>query len=1185
MSAKLSDRYMFLEDDIMKRKLFLAAALLILSAAASYSVGIDPAPKPEYVPGEIIVKFKSSVKMSAVQLNSVKPDAANITNFTSINGILAKHKLNKLKKTFKVSDAEKIKRKFPKRTLRTDKKAKTPVLSNIHTLTFPENADIKAVIEELKKDPNVEYAEPNYINHTYAVPNDTYYNSSGAWGQSYRDMWGLQKISAEAAWNTCTGNSNIIVAVVDTGLDYNHEDIAANVWSNSDEIPGNGIDDDGNGFIDDIRGWNFAAGTNDPMDDHGHGSHCAGTIAGVGNNAKGVVGVTWSCKIMPIKGLAIEGGWDDDLANSVIYAAENGADVISNSWGPTSRRPDTQLFTDAFNYAYSLGCVLVAAAGNSNDDASYYSPANIPCVLTVAASDQNDAKCSFSNWGTVIDVAAPGGGSTYNILSLRSASGIFFNSNPQYVVGTKYGRLGGTSMACPHVAGLAALILSNKPTLTNAEVEQIIKSSTDDLGDAGFDIYFGYGRINAQKALGGLFIPPVMSQTPGNTDGNYVVSWDGASHESGIACYELQEKYSPLSFYDDLESGPGQWTLSGFSLSSARSKSGTMCAFSGNAINLNNSMVSTSSFEVTSNSNTLSFWCYYGLETGYDYAYLDVSTNKVNWSNLATYNGSQPSWQKRSYSLSSYIGQRVYVRLRYVTDSSINDGGFYVDDVCVAGSGSFSKVSDNITNKYYSFADKSGGNYEYMARARNNVGNWSGWSATMSVIVNNPDKTSPSAPVLDSIRQDPNGRLGLSWSAATDESGIARYELQSDNIGSFDDAEENTLEWRLSGFTRSTQRYNSPTHSYFSGSGNDLATYMETVSSLEISSVNALLDFWCWYDLETSYDYVYLEASTDRVNWNVLDAYNGLRASWEHHGYSLSQYNGSSVYLRFRLYSDFIVNRENFYVDDITVSDYEQIDDQIYTTNYNVNVLHPGRYSYRVRARDNNNNWSAWSNTESATVVISGYTIHDPVTNVTVFVPFTTSTIEPTITIEANADSTEDLPGPPPANRGLSGSTIDFISDISLFSGPIQITIPYSASDSDPRPYYWDPALSQWRNNGLIITGTANGLLTFTTNHLSIYGIFGSMVHDLKNTAVYPNPYKIGTPPNGVIFDNLPVGSTVRIFTIAGDLVMTGILSASTTWTWDIKNHAGNRCARGIYIYLIFSPDGKKKMGKIAIID
>ncbi len=1163
----------------MKIKIVLIAFLLAISAAAAFAA------KAEYAPGEIIVKFKPSVKMSAAQLAAAKPDPDKVTNFNSVNGILSKHKLTKVKKTFKDLDIERIKRKFPKRTFRADKKTKTPDLSNILILTFPANTDIHAVIDELKKDPKVEYAEPNYMMHAYAVPNDTYYNSSGAWGQTYKDMWGLHKISAEAAWNTSTGSSSIVVAVVDTGLDYNHEDIASNVWSNADEIAENGIDDDVNGYVDDIRGWNFAYDTNDPMDDHGHGSHCAGTIAGIGNNGMGVVGVTWSCKIMPVKGLAIDGGWDDWLANSVIYAANNGADVISNSWGPTSRRPDSQILTDAFNYAHSLGCVLVAAAGNNNDDVSYYSPANIPCALTVAASDQNDIKCSFSNWGTGIDVSAPGGGSTYNILSLRSASGSFFDSYPQYVVGTKYARLGGTSMACPHVAGLAALILSNKPTLTNDEADQIIKTNADDLGDAGFDIYYGYGRINACKALSGLFMPPVISQTPDNADGNYIVSWNGASHESGISCYELQEKCSPFSFHDNFESGSGQWAFTGFILSSARSKSGTMCAFSGDDNNLNNSIVSMSPIEITSDCNTLNFWCSYSLEDGFDYAYVDVSTNKTNWSTLGTFNGSQTSWQKKSYSLNSYAGQCVYVRFRYESDYSINLGGFYVDDISISGSGNFAKVSDTIPDTFYSFTDKSFGIYEYMVRAKNNLGNWSNWSDTMSVVVDSSDKIPPSIPVLDSIIQDGSGHLWLTWSPATDESGIACYELQSENVELFDDAEGDASKWRLSGFTRSGQRYHSPNYSYYSGTGDSLVTSMETVSSYEISSSNASISFWCWYRLEGWCDFVYLEASTNRVNWDTLDTFNEFQTTWESKVYSLSQYNGNSIYLRFRFRSDSSVALENFYFDDIALSNFEPIDDHITTNDYRFLISRPGNYSFCVRAKDNNNNWSAWSNIESATVSITGFTIHDPATNVTIFVPYTTSTIEPTVTIEVNADRKEDLPGPPPAERTLSGRSIDFISDISHFSGPIYITMPFTSSDQDPKPFYWDAGLSQWKDDGFAITEKTNDSLTFTTDHLSIYGIFDSKIYSLDNTAVYPNPYKIGDPPNGVVFDHLPIGSTVRIYTIAGALVRTAVLSGTTTWTWNVKNEAGNRCARGIYLYLIFAPDGEKTTGKIAIID
>jgi subtilisin family serine protease len=280
--------------------------------------------------------------------------------------------------------------------------------------TQASNQELKEALAALREQPEVEYAELNMIVHTQTAPNDFYYSTSGAWGQSFRDLWGLQAISAETAWDTTQGGG-VVVAVVDTGLDYNHEDIAGNVWSNDGETGldgngndkrSNGIDDDSNGLIDDWHGWDFVTtdgtpGDNNPMDDHGHGTHVSGTIAAMGNNGLGVVGVAPHAKIVLVKGLdAFGSGSTEDLANAIIYAADNGASVINNSWGGGGTTPQTLI--DAVSYAHDVkGAVVVAAAGNSNADVGKetygFYPACIRDVIAVAAVDHLNAKASFSN--------------------------------------------------------------------------------------------------------------------------------------------------------------------------------------------------------------------------------------------------------------------------------------------------------------------------------------------------------------------------------------------------------------------------------------------------------------------------------------------------------------------------------------------------------------------------------------------------------------------------------------------------------------------------------------------------------------------------------------------------------------------------------------------------------------------
>jgi subtilisin family serine protease len=351
----------------------------------------------------------------------------------------------------------------------------------------------KEILDSYQNDPNIKVVEPDYLVNILTIPDDPYYSSSGSWGQSYPDLWGIHKINSEYAWDQTVVSPSIIVADIDTGVDRNHEDLRDNMWVNTGEVPDNGIDDDGNGYVDDYYGWDWVNDDNDPMDDHGHGTHCAGTIAAVGNNSIGVVGVSPNSKIMALKFLNSGGsGYLSDAVKALRYAADMGARVSSNSWGGSGTSP---MLDDAIQYVHDQGMVVVVAAGNSNADALDFTPASSDRAITVAASDYNDAKASFSNWGQKIDVAAPG----VDILSTKAA--VCPMCNDDRTVGTYYCRVSGTSMATPHVAGLAALILSMNPDLTNEDVRQLIRTGAVDLGAQGKDRDFGYGRIDADGSV------------------------------------------------------------------------------------------------------------------------------------------------------------------------------------------------------------------------------------------------------------------------------------------------------------------------------------------------------------------------------------------------------------------------------------------------------------------------------------------------------------------------------------------------------------------------------------------------------------------------------------------------------------------------------------------------------------
>jgi subtilisin family serine protease len=485
------------------------------------------------VPGEVLVNFKEGVDPEAV-LREADIIADSIERVHSPQPAIAKFKKGlKLKKDadgwfwFRGKTYQAVGRIPDKEIFESAYAAMNPAeksLYRVHKVSLPEETDIETAIQELQAHPAVEYAEPNYLYETQMIPNDPYYHSYGTWGQAYDDLWGLKEIGCEAAWDTGQGQETV-VAVIDTGVDYNHEDLAQNIWLNEAEINGEeGVDDDGNGYVDDIRGWNFNTvigfdritgdpitkpEDNDVTDKHGHGTHCSGTVAAVGNNGLGVIGVAPMARIMAVKGLGDQGwGTNADLANAVVYAAENGADVLSNSWGGAVQ---SLTLENAFNYAQSLGSISVAAAGNKNTDMATTSPANIECVIAVSAVDHNREKAYFSNYGEILDIAGPG----VDILSLR-ADGTSLGEP----VDDRYTRAKGTSMACPHVAGALALFLGEtEGALTGEEVRVVLQESADDilspLPDTeetfpGFDTYTGYGLVNALTMLNWDLSKPVI---------------------------------------------------------------------------------------------------------------------------------------------------------------------------------------------------------------------------------------------------------------------------------------------------------------------------------------------------------------------------------------------------------------------------------------------------------------------------------------------------------------------------------------------------------------------------------------------------------------------------------------------------------------------------------------------------
>ncbi len=335
------------------------------------------------------------------------------------------------------------------------------------------------------------YVEPDYLVRTQLEPTDSAFVNGTLWGLRNLGLSGGlpgADINATNAWNLTTGDTNVIVAVIDTGINYNHLDLAAQMWRNPGEIPGNGLDDDGNGYVDDVHGINAITGSGHPLDDNDHGSHCAGTIGAAANDGNPHVGVAWQVRLMACKFLGAAGGGNtSDAIECVDYAVAKRAKILSNSWGGGGF---SQALLDAILAANTQNMLFVAAAGNDsrNTDTSPSYPATYEAdnVISVAAVNRTDGLAGFSNYGaTSVDLGAPG----VDIYSTVSGPN------------NAYDTFDGTSMACPHVAGVAALLAARYTTnITVAEMRQRLLESTTPVPALSGRTGTG-GRLNAFQAL------------------------------------------------------------------------------------------------------------------------------------------------------------------------------------------------------------------------------------------------------------------------------------------------------------------------------------------------------------------------------------------------------------------------------------------------------------------------------------------------------------------------------------------------------------------------------------------------------------------------------------------------------------------------------------------------------------
>ena len=479
----------------------------------------DASVRQEYIPGELIIKFRpAAADALEKQLRGAKtPDRLNLSR--RLDELNAKHRLHSIKPVFK--DFKQNRRRLKalhaqndtllskkdkhllRRLTRAPKAAGVPELGRIYKLEFElqPGQPLQELVEQYRASPHVEYAELNYTISTCREPNDPLFPVQ--WplentGQIYPESGKFNHppgepdadIDAAGAWNFITDASQSVVAVIDTGVDYTHRDLADNTWVNPAEANGTpGLDDDGNGYTDDIYGYDFINGDSNPKDDHGHGTHCSGIIAAVGDNELDISGVCWKARIMALKCLGADGTGDTlKAAQAVYYAVNNGADVISNSWGGfLSPGSFPKALMDAFDYAYSQGVISVASAGNKGTTYINF-PAIFDSVISVTATDSNDELAFFGNYGPYVDIAAPG----VDVLSLRAQG---------TSIGTVYNDYttidSGTSMACPHVSGAFAMVLAYYPGVAMNKARDVIFQNTDFMPPE----ICNWGRLNLQRAI------------------------------------------------------------------------------------------------------------------------------------------------------------------------------------------------------------------------------------------------------------------------------------------------------------------------------------------------------------------------------------------------------------------------------------------------------------------------------------------------------------------------------------------------------------------------------------------------------------------------------------------------------------------------------------------------------------
>jgi subtilisin family serine protease len=568
-----------LQEETMRTSVHCGAvAAAALLCVAGTTAGVFPA-RPEataWAEGQLLVKFAPDAAVS------VRANGPATTGLAAFDRAIARRGARAVVPIFATPPAYRV--RAPGSVFQSHAGVWTdvPDLTRWYRVDFPPEIDEESVARELETLPDVEAAAPNHMPHAHDLPSDEYVQYQYAIHNTGQEcpavVWGSQimeggvadaDLDLPEAWDLTTASDTVIVAVIDTGIDADHPDIAANLWINAEETPGDSLDNDENGYVDDVYGYNFRDDHGDPLDDDGHGTHVAGTISAVANNTIGVAGGAYNVKIMSCKFLS--GGTSEDAAEAITYAVDNGARILNNSWGG----PANPFVADAVDYAVAQGAIVFASAGNSGSTVPS-SPVSLDNVVGVAATDKWDAKAGFSCYGDWVEMSAPG----VNILSLRADSTDMFAEAAEPLVhifpypdGAYYLSCG-TSMSCPYACAAAAMVASYHPGATYDEIVGRVLAGCDPIDEENkpFAGLLGAGRANV---LNSLTITPAphliyasceVDDSSGNGDGRLDPGetaaltvtlrnlWENAQSVSGVLSSPdpLVTVVSPVGFYGDI---------------------------------------------------------------------------------------------------------------------------------------------------------------------------------------------------------------------------------------------------------------------------------------------------------------------------------------------------------------------------------------------------------------------------------------------------------------------------------------------------------------------------------------------------------------------------------------------------------------------------------------------------------